>query len=46
MGFSRRILIAAIAMAATVVSAGPARAHINGNTMNMVVPESRSYAGA
>jgi|SRR5580704_13297100 hypothetical protein len=46
MGFSKRILIAAIATAALVVSAGPASAHINGNTMNVVVPESRSYAGA
>jgi hypothetical protein len=45
MRFTQRILIAAVATTAMVVSAGPAMAHINGSTM-MVVPESHSYTGA
>jgi len=43
---SKRILIAAVATMAVVVSAGPAMAHINGNTMNMFAPASHSYGGA
>jgi hypothetical protein len=45
MHFSRRILIAAVAATAMVVSAGPAMAHINGSTV-MVDPDSHSYGGA
>ena len=45
MCFSQRILIAAVAVTAMVVSGGPAMAHINGSTM-MVVPESHNYSGA
>jgi hypothetical protein len=44
MGFSKRILIAAAATTAMIISSGAAMAHINGNTMNMF-PASRSYAG-
>ena len=44
---SQRILIAAVAASAMVVSAGVAVAHgYNGSTMNMIVPDSRSYSGA
>jgi len=46
MRFSQRLLIAAAATAATVVWPGAAMAHINGNTMNMFGPASRSYSGA
>jgi hypothetical protein len=46
MRFSKRILIAAVAATAMVISAGPAMAHINGSTMNMLIPESLSYSGA
>jgi hypothetical protein len=47
MRFSKRILIAAVATAAMVVSAGSAMAHgINGSTMNMLVPEAHSYGGS
>jgi hypothetical protein len=44
MRFSQRILIAAVAATAIVVSAGAAIAH--SSTMNMIVPDSHSYSGA
>lgn len=46
MRFSQRILIAALATTAMLVSAGAAMAHINGSTMNLVIPASHSYSGA
>ncbi len=46
MRFSQRILIAAIVATAMVVSAAPAKSHVNGSTMNIVIPESKSYGGA
>lgn len=46
MHFSQRILIAAAATTAMLVSASAAMAHaVNGSMMNMVVPPSRGYAG-
>lgn len=42
---AKPILIAAVATMAVVVSAGPAKAHINGNTTNMFAPASHSYGG-
>jgi hypothetical protein len=47
MRFSKRILIAAVATMAMVVSAGAAMAHgINDSTMNMLIPDSQSYTGS
>jgi hypothetical protein len=47
MRFSQRILIAAVATTAMVVSPGAAMAHgFNGSTMNMLVPESHGYSGS
>jgi hypothetical protein len=46
MHFPKRILIAAAATAAMVVSAGPAMAHINGSTMHMLVPDAHNYSGS
>jgi hypothetical protein len=44
---TKRILIAALAAMAMVLSAGAAMAHgINGSTLNMLVPESHSYSGS
>jgi len=42
---AKRILIAAVATIAGVVSAGPAMAHINGNAMNIFAPASHTYGG-
>lgn len=47
MHFSRRILIAAVAVTAMVASAGAAMAHgYNGSPTNMMLPASRSYSGS
>lgn len=47
MRFSQRLLIAAIAAAAMVVSAGPIMAHgFNGNATNTFAPDLSSYRGA
>ncbi|HEV3195483.1 MAG TPA: hypothetical protein VGZ06_05050 [Candidatus Cybelea sp.] len=47
MPLSQRILIAAVAAAAMVVSGAPAMAHgYNGNSISMFVPASHGYSGA
>jgi hypothetical protein len=47
MRLSQRILIAAVAATAMVVSGAPAMAHgYNGNSISMFVPASHSYSGA
>jgi hypothetical protein len=47
MRFSQRILIAAVATTAMVVSTSAAMAHgFNDSTMNMVVPASHGYSGS
>ena len=45
MCFTQRILVAAVAATAMVVSGGTAMAHISGSAM-MFVPESNNYSGA